>query len=428
MKKKKASPPLSLPSLRGKFGSWIYYSCTLPLSEVVERVHFAEEIHKSKALSALIQRRVSGERAVRISDYLTGTEDRFFNSLVLATYGGDPQWFEIGDLASSDNAKVLDDAPAGIFDTLGILRLGGSEQIFALDGQHRLAGMRKALVEKEELGSELVPVLLVGHAKNAAGNRRTRRLFTTLNKTAVAVKKLDIIALDEDDVMAITARHLVEENPGFKDPKTAVISSESMPATNMTALLTISGLYDILKLLVRPVAKAKNPKVTDTDLRFNRPSDPDLKYYQQECLKYFESLGNTFKPIGEFLASKDSTPVVKKYRIANGGHVLFRTIGMDVFTRVAVGIAKKEGVSLPVAATRLAKLPTRIDQVPYRGVIWDPVRKTIKPTNKPLMGRILFYMVGLPLTQRQASTLVGDYRAALGHERNDTSVKLPAKL
>lgn len=34
---------------------------------------------------------------------------------------------------------------------------------------------------------------------------RTHRLFTTLNKSAKPVAKADIIALDEDDTMAIIA-------------------------------------------------------------------------------------------------------------------------------------------------------------------------------------------------------------------------------
>jgi DNA sulfur modification protein DndB len=425
---KKGISPLALPSLRGTFGDWVYYSCTLPLAEVVQRVHFAEEIHKSRALSELIQRRLNGERAVKICDYLSTNEERFFNSLVLATYGGSPQWFDIGNLTSSQNAEVLNDAPEGLFDTLGILRLAGGEKIFALDGQHRLAGMRKALDKKPELGRELVPVLLVGHATNAAGSRRTRRLFTTLNKTAVAVKKMDIIALDEDDVMAITARRMVENDSRFKDPKVAVISSESMPVTNDTALLTIAALYDVLKQVIRLAAKAKNSRATDDDLRFNRPSDADLEDYHQSALRYFEALGATFKPVGEFLAAKESASVVRKYRTVAGGHLLFRTIGIDIFTQAAVSIAKRDGLSAAAAAPRIARLPTRLDRAPYRGVIWDPVRRAMKPANKALARRLIFHMLGLPLSARQRSTLLADYRAALGLERGDTSVKLPNRV
>ena len=92
------------------------------------------------------------------------------------------------------------------------------------------------------LGDDLVPVILVGHKRTAAGMQRTRRLFTTLNKTAVPVKKRDIIALDEDDVMAIIVRQLVENEQQFKDPKIAVITSQNIPVGNRVCLTTISSL------------------------------------------------------------------------------------------------------------------------------------------------------------------------------------------
>ena len=41
------------------------------------------------------------------------------------------------------------------------------------------------------------------------------RLFTTLNKTARPVSKNAVIALDEDDVMAICVRRLIEDSRFF---------------------------------------------------------------------------------------------------------------------------------------------------------------------------------------------------------------------
>ena len=46
---------------------------------------------------------------------------------------------------------------------------------------------------------------------------RTRRLFTTLNRYAKPVKKSEIIALDEDDIIAIITRELVEKYPLFRE-------------------------------------------------------------------------------------------------------------------------------------------------------------------------------------------------------------------
>jgi len=61
---------------------------------------------------------------------------------------------------------------------------------------------------------------------------RTRRLFTTLNKTAKAVTKGEIIALDEDDVMAIVVRNLVENHPHFTEQRVLIVAQANLPATN----------------------------------------------------------------------------------------------------------------------------------------------------------------------------------------------------
>jgi DNA sulfur modification protein DndB len=238
--------PLLIPALRGSFGDWIYYSCLMPVSEVGSRARFAEEIHPDRALSKLIQRSLEGVRARHIANYLTFTKERFFNSLVLATYGGSPEWLEIGDFKSTTRPELVKQVSQSAMDAMGFLRLTGTEKIFAIDGQHRLAGIKKALEDGQDLSSEQVPVILVGHKKSAAGLERTRRLFTTLNKTAVPVRKGDIIALDEDDAMAIIVRRLVETNASFRDPKIAVIASQNIPVSNRACLTTISSLYDTL--------------------------------------------------------------------------------------------------------------------------------------------------------------------------------------
>src|ERR1700676_5266228 len=202
------SAVLALPALRGSFGSWIYYSCLISIRELGKRANYATELHPTTVdeLSRLIQRVLEGRRSLDIADYLTKNNDRFFNSLVLAVYGGNPDWLEIGISGTSTPRASLNELKEEARDSIGFLRLSGTEKIFAIDGQHRLSGIKEAMKDGDAaIGDELVPVIFVGHANTVAGLQRTRRLFTTLNKTAVPVTKRDIIGLDEDDVMAITA-------------------------------------------------------------------------------------------------------------------------------------------------------------------------------------------------------------------------------
>ena len=59
--------PIMLPALRGVMGSWVHYTCLMPLKEVASRVQFAEELHSNRALSDLIQRRLDQGRGKKIA-------------------------------------------------------------------------------------------------------------------------------------------------------------------------------------------------------------------------------------------------------------------------------------------------------------------------------------------------------------------------
>jgi DNA sulfur modification protein DndB len=399
--------PLLMPALRGSFGDWIYYACLMPISEVGARVQYAEEIHPNKALSELIQRSLEGPRARQIAEYLSSTKERFFNSLVLATYGGHPEWLEIGDFKTATRPDILRQVSESAMDTIGFLRLMGTEKIFAVDGQHRLAGIKKWLEDEPDRHSEMVSVLLVGHKKSAKGLERTRRLFTTLNKTAVPVRKRDIIALDEDDAMAIIARRLVERNPSFEDPKIAVIASQNIPVTNRESLTTISSLYDILKLLFMYVKGQRS----DRGLRFNRPSDEQLNFFEQLATSYFDAVGRNFKPVGDVFKSKQPARVTEQFRGPHGGHLLFRPIGLEMFTRAVIDVARQTETDLPRAVGLLRSIPTDLAEAPYFGVIWDPNRQIMIPQGKVLARELLRHMAGLPLEDERK--LYDQYRLSV---------------
>lgn len=412
--------PIVLPALRGFLGNWIYYSCLMPISEIAARVQYASEIHKDKALSQLIQRSLEGPRAKHIAEYLASTDERFFNSMVLATYGGNPDWLEVGNFRSTTNPDVVKLIPESSLNAIGFLSLTGSEKVFAIDGQHRLAGIRRAITDGQQLTDEQIPVILVGHKKTASGMQRTRRLFTTLNKTAIPVRKKDIIALDEDDVMAITVRRLVETNPAFRSPKIAVISSQNIPSTNFVCLTTISSLYDVLKRLYMFEIGQRS----DRRLRFHRPDDQRLDHYYDVATSYFAVLGKAFKPVGDFFSSKNPEAITKNQRGSRGGHMLFRPIGLDIFTRAAIEFAGLRKITIKEAVSSLKAIPTDLAKAPYRKVIWDPTRGNMIPSGKALGFALVKYIAGLPV---DVDELRKNYAQSLG-VKDTGAVKLPQRV
>ena len=208
----KKTNELIIPALRAHMGDWIYYVTFLRMDQIADQIHIAQEIHTSNVLKDMIQRQITN-RASQISDYLLKQPQRFFNALIVGVYGGSPNWYELAIAPNPRfDAPIL---PQELDGVLGILRLDGTQTFFAIDGQHRVEGIKQALKKDERLKTDEVSVIFVAHQTEADGMERTRRLFTTLNRYAKPVRKSEIIALDEDDIIAIITRELVEKYPLF---------------------------------------------------------------------------------------------------------------------------------------------------------------------------------------------------------------------
>lgn len=410
---------LTLPALRGVIGTWVYYSCLVSLEEIAKRVQFADEIHKSKQLSGMIQRKLQSTRSAQIASYIKTQPERFFNSLVVATYGGKPDWHAITSVNPKGSASELSNVSEEVLESVGFLTFHGDEKLFALDGQHRLAGIKKAVQEglPEDQADE-VSVIFVAHKVTAQGLERTRRLFTTLNKTARPVSKGDIIALDEDDVMAICVRKLIEDTDYFSEKKIAFVASNNMPSTNLESITTIGNLYDILAILFsESESSLKKKKV---DLQRSRPADDQLNAYFDLAKSYVSLLSKNFAEFRSFLNAADSSTAVANHRGAHGGKVIFRPVGLDMLTRVVAKLTKT--MSLEEAVKLASKLPRDLTSAPFATLLWNTTTQTIGNSNNVTLREVLMHMVGV--SKLSEATLLARYRKAMG----DDSAQLPAKV
>lgn len=409
---KKEPEEIVLPALRGVMGDWVYYSCLMRLDELSSRVHYAEEIHKNKALSDMIQRRLKKGRSAQIAEYLKKQTERFFNSLVIATYGGRPNWYALSDIRSRSNASELRTLTKETVSSVGFLTLTGAEKLFALDGQHRLAGIKKAVEDGlDQEPCDEVSVIFVAHKATKVGLQRTRRLFTTLNKTARPVSKGDIIALDEDDVMAICVRRLIEETDLFIGERIAFVAGNNIPVANATSLTTIGNLYDLLAILFTNANfELKKKKV---DLQKVRPNDEDLDKYFQVAKSYFEQLGKRVQELGAFFSAQSTKTVVRRYRGVRRGSALFRPIGLGIFTRIVARLSRD--MTLVRAVNLAAKLPRTLDAAPYEGLMWDSSNQTILSGHNVTLREILLFMVGKNASKYREDVLVERYRKETGN-------------
>lgn len=405
----------AFPSLRCFMGDWAYFVTTLTFSDVARRIKRTEEVHKNKSLSDMIQREL-GRRAKDIATYLRDQPERFFNAIVVGVYKGAPDWYPLNVLESRAlEPPNLDERVAISF---GILEMSGEERLFAIDGQHRVEGIKQALKDNPELENEELTCIFVAHHDTVEGMERTRRLFTTLNKTAVKVTDSEIIALDEDDAFAITTRRLVEDYEALSQTvdtdsgRLALIyfGRTQIPRSNDYSITTILTLFVLVKTLALPIKAGKQRK----EWRRKRPSDDTLNMIYTGQVKFWEAIRRYIPEMSEVMGSDPTMRLAAKYRTDDGGHILFRPAGLQAFARAARILMDRE-ISLDESVRMLSQTVLQLDQHPWPGVLWDSIRNRMIVRNRQLAQNLFLFMVGHS-SYPPSYDLLGKYRTTIGDE------------
>lgn len=380
---------MQIPAIRSKMGIWVYYVSALTFEQISDHVkRIDDELHDSKLLREMLQRSITANFK-NISTYILHQEERFFNSLVLAVYDGDPQWNEVR-LEYDDNTEFFD---------LGFLKLTGKEKIFPVDGQHRVEGIKEALEKNPLLKNEKVPVIFIGHKKDDDGMQRVRRMFSTLNRYAKPVSLRDIIVLDEDDIIAITSRELIDSMILFSRGRLLDSKTKAIPKTNKTAFTTIITFYECNRELLGLFLRDKTVKNNDEKLsnknqkisqfiRF-RPCDEDLIEHKDLCDDFWCSLSQISEEIHDYFVSE--TPSSEPFRNKNGGNILFRPAALLPFVAVVVDIKGKTKRSFADILNQFPKEIFQLDNIIWKNVLWNDFKKTMIINNNKLVSLIYYY-------------------------------------
>ncbi|MEX2246934.1 MAG: DNA sulfur modification protein DndB [Dehalococcoidia bacterium] len=411
---------LVLPAIRARMGDWTYYVSWLKLGDVATQVSAAQEIHSSSALQDLLQRELTA-RSRTIRDYLLNQPQRFFNALILGTYGGRPEWAELEVREGPGGVEP----PESLTGYLGFLTFDATVKLFAIDGQHRVVGIRQAVKVDSTLADEEVCVLLVPgvsanrRADDKRGFERTRRLFSTVNRYAKAVSKMNIIALDEDDVLAITTRRLVEENPLFQNEKVGLHKGKNISRSDVTSFTNIITVYDVMDSVLKPPGGWGH-------LKKLRGSDDELETYFRRATELWDLIAKSFPPVKEFARSAPSDLVAARYRNTQGGHLLFRPIGLMILAK-ALKMLLADGKSLSSAMRGLKKAPMELAGMPWRDLLWDAGNERIlyASENQKVATKVLYHLAGGRLTTQKTSRtkLLAEWAGVLGVE--PSQVKMP---
>ncbi len=229
------------------------------------------------------------------------------------------------------------------------------------------------------------------------------------------MKKSEIIALDESDVMAITVRRLVEEHAFFRENRILFSTQTNLSRNDMEHLTTIGNLYDMLSILFAKVIRRE----TLEQLRFYRPSDDELTFYYEWTAQLFDLLGGAFPEFGEYLHGTHDETTLQRFR-ADGGHVLFRPVGLLMFSEILSELVTS--MSLEEAVKLCTRLPVYLTEAPYAKVIYDPDSKLMNPSDRPTTRKLLLYMLGRLRKQDALQHLHRRYAELLGKDVKDVSL------
>jgi DNA sulfur modification protein DndB len=356
-----------VPAFKAHVGKWEYYLCLMSYAQVAREINFAYELGVNKDLGSMIQRGL-GVRTEQITDYLLKNDRRFLGALVVAAWGGHPEYLPL-QMADNDEQGVL----AGVDREFGVLTFDGTHQFFALDGQHRLRAIKDAVKKQPELGAEDIGVIVVPHFDTPEGKQLTRRLFTNINRNAVKTSKQEDIALDEDDGFAIITRRLLDEHEFIGidgivqvfskrgEEGELKLATRQVPVSQ-SAWTTIGVLYDLAKDLGY-----------DLDGSMHRLSERATDDVLEESYQVIaRRLTQMLAACGDLMTRYNSAASGKELRAPKGrendGHAFMRPVVQVAAVR-AVRHAVQQGLlTWDEALTKLKSLDWRISSAPFISV------------------------------------------------------------
>lgn len=414
---------LNIPAIRGILGDIVYYTSSFTFKQITERVKkIDQELHTSTSLKDQLQRSLT-KNYESITDYILSQKEHFFNALVLAVYDGDPVWNEIEVGFKGED-----------YYNMGFLRLNGEEKIFPVDGQHRVEGIKDAIKKCPELEDETIAVILIGHHKDKGGMEKTRRIFSTLNRYAKPVSTGDIIALDEDDTVAIVTRNMLESFPLFMnenisdEKKTKAIAEKD--TKSFTSLIK---LYETNKVVYKyytsfrdNTKRIHSSTEIDKFLKF-RPKQEDIDNFEKYLTEFWELFINSFEGMKEYVVSTEKDAAAKYRNRENGGLLYFRPVALPHLVTAILETCFRSKVTLSDSMSTYSQLEMCISKAPWVKVLWDTESHTMIMKNKTLVRPLLMFMYDRNvLNEKELESLRIRYAKVLEVELTEIDDKLNA--
>ncbi|WP_013325278.1 DGQHR domain-containing protein [Gloeothece verrucosa] len=348
-----------------------------------------------------------------------------------------PEWDEEGKaMATAMNFLSLDDQ-----ESFGRLDIPESVPIFALDGQHRLMGI-KGLMElittgqliqynknkqptgsvmtvknlgknhqlkredlirlsQEKIGIEFIPAVVAGETRETA-KRRVRSIFVHVNLMATPLSKGQLVLLNEDNGFSLAARKVAVTHPLLKEqaerPPRVDWDKANITAKS-TVLTTLQALQDMAEGYLKYYLNWQPSRAGLIPLR---PSEEELEKGISQLSELFNYLATL--PSYQKLEQGINTIQMRHFsheKFAGEGNLLFRPVGQIALAQALGVLQFKKKFSLLEIFKKLGKFDlaggfSRIEfpQSLWYGIIYDPRKQRILVSGRDLSVKLMIYLLG----------------------------------
>ena len=392
--------------IRGVIGSTEYYLATMKAAEVVSTLKIPKEMPDwdNETLEERFQREINYKRVKEhIAPYLATDPDRFFGALIVDVLNTTELKFE----SLSDSGMKYPKYFENLAKSVGVLYLEGQELLVPLDGQHRLAALKFAMVGKDErdndiphmkprpeIGNDDITLIIVKH-----DDKKARKIFNKVNRYAKGTSKADNLITADDDAVAVISRDVANEVFGSR----LVNWGSNTLSGSSPAFTTLSTIYESTLTYLEKVIS--DGKIDTTRL----PSAEVYNLWVQESTRMWGVVCEEVEIISDALLDEEESGDGKRREIREQ-LLLGKPVGQLVLIS-AISRAVSSGVSLQAAVKRANKIDWNKENPQWQRVLMNVDRVVSGKQAVNFASRIVAYMLGEPLDEKEERHLLEQYRS-----------------
>ena len=239
----------------------------------------------------------------------------------------------------------------------------------------------------------------------------------------------DIIALDEDDIVAIVTRELLETYPLFTGNRVKISNSKSMPQSDKEAFTSLMTLYSChLSIYKTYISKKDGKNYRETDIKNQqkiRPSDAVLDEFKNLLIGFWDCMESTFVEIQSYIRDNSQSAAKELRSTENGGNLFFRPIGLLPFVEAISKISLKSNSSFEDIIRDYANLDRNVHSNLWDMILWNPMTKKMIMRNQALVYYLLIKMRDINLlTEKEKSSMNSKYATIFNIELDEAERRI----